>query len=112
MKRAATLEVPPISLDPAAAAPLWRQLAIGLRVAIANGRLGPGARLPSTRTLARRLAVSRTTVMAAYDDLAASDLLRGRTGAGSYVSGAARVVVPRQISFRDDSGNVLMLASL
>ena len=92
--------------------PLWSQVSIGLRVAIANGVLRPGARLPSTRVLARQLNVSRTTVMAAYDDLASRGLLTGCTGAGSFVAYAARASAPLLVRFQDDSGNLLGLGSL
>ena len=112
MKRAARLNALSLSLDAAATPPLWWQLSVGLRVAIANGRLGPGARLPSTRELARRLKVSRNTVMAAYDDLMARGLLDGRTGAGSFVSDAARAVAPLRFWFQDASGNRLALGPL
>jgi GntR family transcriptional regulator/MocR family aminotransferase len=112
MKRPARLDPPPLSLDPAAATPLWWQLSIGLRVAIANRRLGPGARLPSTRELARQLGVSRNTVMAAYEDLAARGLLIGYTGAGSFVANTVRTVAPVRIWFEDDSGNLLTVAPL
>ena len=112
MKRAATLNALPLSLDPAVTEPLWSQLSVGLRVAIANGRLGPGARLPSTRALARRLNVSRNTVMAAYDDLMARGLLHGRIGAGSFVSETARAVAPLRMWFEDVSGNLLALGPL
>jgi|SRR6185295_13498462 len=110
MKRAATLDTPAVRLDPEAATPLWRQLSVGLRLAIATGRLGPGARVPSTRELARRLHVSRNTVAYAYDDLAARGLLCGRIGAGSFV--AATPGSRAGTWFRDDSGNLLILTGL
>src|SRR5881296_3753859 len=100
MKRAAKLNAIPLALDSAAPTPLWRQLAVGLRLAIANGRLGPGARLPSTRALARRLDMSRNTVMAAYEDLAARGLLVGHTGAGSFVASTAARSLPHGSGFR------------
>ena len=112
MKRTANLNPLPLVLDSAASTPLWRQLSIGLRVAIANGRLGPGARLPSTRALARRLEVSRNTVMAAYDDVAARGLLVGYTGAGSFVASTTRTIAAARIWFQDDSGNLLTLGPL
>ncbi|ABM40165.1 transcriptional regulator, GntR family (plasmid) [Polaromonas naphthalenivorans CJ2] len=46
-----------------------------LRNQIADGTLVPGARAPSTRSLAAELAVSRTTVTAAYEQLAAEGFL-------------------------------------
>ena len=46
--------------------------------------MSPGARLPSTRALARTLGVSRNTVLTAYDEPAARGLIRGRRVAGMY----------------------------
>jgi GntR family transcriptional regulator/MocR family aminotransferase len=54
--------------------------------AVADGRLRPGERLPPTREMARRLAVSRNTVALAYERLAAEGILEGRAGAGTFVS--------------------------
>ncbi|HEY3464627.1 MAG TPA: PLP-dependent aminotransferase family protein [Amycolatopsis sp.] len=61
---------------------IYRQL----RDAVLDGRLRTGERLPPTRELARRLAVSRNTVAVAYDRLTADGFLTGRVGAGTYVS--------------------------
>jgi len=54
--------------------------------AILDGRLRPGERLPPTRELAGRLAVSRNTVAVAYDRLTADGFLVGQVGAGTFVS--------------------------
>ena len=59
-----------------------------LRVAILDGRLQPGAKLPSTRMLAEELAVARNTVMGAYEQLLAEGYLEGETGSGTYVARA------------------------
>lgn len=70
-----------IDIDRAAALPLARQLYEQLRSAIAGDRLGQGYRLPSSRRLAGQLGVSRNTVCAAVDQLAAEgyvDISRGR----------------------------------
>jgi GntR family transcriptional regulator / MocR family aminotransferase len=70
-----------IDIDRGAAGPLARQLYEQLRSAIAGNRLRQGYRLPSSRLLARQLAVSRNTVSAAIDQLAAEGYLdRGRPG--------------------------------
>ncbi len=45
---------------------------------IASGLLGPGARLPSTRSLAAEWGISRTTVTAAYEQLIAEGYLDTR----------------------------------
>lgn len=65
--------------------PLSLQVTRQLQQAIDAGRLAPGTGLPSTRSLARLLAVSRNTVLSAYDELVARGVLTGRRGAGMYV---------------------------
>ena len=52
-----------------------------LREAMRDGRLVPGAALPSSRSLARDLGVARGTVSAAYSQLAAEGYLDIRQGA-------------------------------
>ncbi len=64
---------------------IYRQL----RQAILDGRLRAGERLPPTRELAAQLAISRNTVSAAYDRLAAEGFLDGRMGSGTFVRAAA-----------------------
>src|SRR5262249_1414569 len=71
---------------PGAQRPLNQQMYEGLRAAILEGRLRAGARLPSSRLLARDLAVSRNTVLSAYDQLTDEGYLRGRAGRGTRVS--------------------------
>ncbi|TCK43469.1 GntR family transcriptional regulator [Paraburkholderia sp. BL8N3] len=64
------------------------QLARMLRDAISGGKLKPGERLPSTRTLADSLEVSRGTVTAVFSQLSAEGYVEGRMGAGTIVSRA------------------------
>ncbi len=66
--------------------PLQQQVYDGLRRSILEGRLAPGSRLPSTRTLARELGVSRNTVLLAYDQLLAEGYVVGRVGSGTFVA--------------------------
>jgi DNA-binding transcriptional MocR family regulator len=56
---------------------------------IASRALMPGARLPSIRAMAQALAVSKTTVVDAYDRLVADGTITARRGSGFYVSGRA-----------------------
>ncbi len=78
-----------ISLDcSSSAAPIYRQIYEGVRSGILAGRLRAGTRLPSTRTLAAELAVSRTTVVTAFEHLLAEGYLDGRVGSGTYVAGS------------------------
>jgi GntR family transcriptional regulator/MocR family aminotransferase len=53
---------------------------------ILKGVLAEGARLPSTRELAARWQVSRSTVEAAYDQLRGEGYTAGTVGSGTYVS--------------------------
>lgn len=71
--------------------PAYRRLAEALRTAIRRGEAGPGERLPAERVLARVLAVSRTTVVAAYEVLRQEEWLESRQGSGTRVcpAGAA-----------------------
>jgi GntR family transcriptional regulator/MocR family aminotransferase len=66
---------------------IYRQV----RRAILNGQLRPGDCLTPSRELARALAVSRSTVIVAYERLAAEGFVMSRLGAGTFVSeGLAR----------------------
>lgn len=69
--------------------PLYRKLADALARAADEGALEAGERLPSERELAGSLAVSRSTVVAAYDELRARDVLERRRGSGTRVNGRA-----------------------
>ena len=57
-----------------------------MRAAIREGRLTPGATVPSTRTLASQLGVARGTVVEAYAQLAAEGWLRTSQGAPTKVA--------------------------
>ncbi|WP_329084647.1 MocR-like pyridoxine biosynthesis transcription factor PdxR [Streptosporangium sp. NBC_01469] len=79
----------PVSVDRGAGTALAVQLGDRLRDAMRGGTLTSGERLPSTRALARRLAVSRTVVTEAYQQLYAEGWLEGRHGSGTYVADMA-----------------------
>ena len=66
--------------------PLAARLQGALRDAVRAGRLAPGERLPSTRTLARDLGVSRRLAVEAYAQLVAEGWLEARQGAGTSVA--------------------------
>ncbi|MFH7338026.1 PLP-dependent aminotransferase family protein [Streptomyces sp. KHY 26] len=81
-----------LHLEPAGAGGLRRGLTDALRDAVRTGRLAPGTRLPSSRTLAGDLGIARNTVAEAYADLVAEGWLTARQGSGTRV--AERAVVP------------------
>ena len=64
---------------------LSRRLASALRRAVDSGLLGDGARFPPERALAAALAVSRSTVTTALDELRADGVLASRQGSGSVI---------------------------
>ena len=70
-----------------AAGPLYRQLEAQIKDAIWAGRLQPGERLPSTRQLAKDLAVARNTTINAYRQLIVEGYLVTETGSGTRVAG-------------------------
>ncbi|MFF2521941.1 MocR-like pyridoxine biosynthesis transcription factor PdxR [Streptomyces liangshanensis] len=63
-----------------------------LREAVRTGRLAPGARLPSSRSLAADLGIARNTVADAYGELVAEGWLTAQQGSGTRV---ARRATPR-----------------
>lgn len=87
-KHAGGALLPSIAIDRTSGAPLGAQLARALRDLIVAAVLRPGDRLPSSRTLASDLGLSRTTVVDVYDQLTAEGLIVSRVGDGAYVSPA------------------------
>jgi GntR family transcriptional regulator / MocR family aminotransferase len=85
-KRAATVPATGITLDRAGQLPMHRQLYQRLRAAILAGELPSGTRLPSTRSLATELGVSRITALTAYEQLRDEGYLDGQVGAGTTVA--------------------------
>src|SRR6188508_1002528 len=70
-------------------APLRHRLADAVVAELRSGRLRPGDALPSTRSLAASLALSRGPVVAAYDELAAAGFVVSRAGSGAVVAPGA-----------------------
>lgn len=72
---------------------LRKGLTDALRAAVRGGRLAPGTRLPSSRSLAADLGIARNTAADAYADLVAEGWLTARQGSGTRVAERA-VVAP------------------
>ncbi|MFY1634886.1 PLP-dependent aminotransferase family protein [Solwaraspora sp. WMMB335] len=68
-----------------ASGPLYILLADAIQRAVQRGELPLGSRLPAERPLAEALAISRTTVAAAYELLSQREVVARRQGAGTYV---------------------------
>ena len=74
-----------IALDRSSGEPLQVQLSEQLRRLILAGTFRRGAKLPSSRSLAADLAVSRVTVVAAMEQLVSEGYADPRRGSGLYV---------------------------
>jgi GntR family transcriptional regulator/MocR family aminotransferase len=85
--------MPPVMLE--AGAPLYRQLTDWFRQAILDGRLRPSQRVPSSRSLAKELGISRIPVLSAYEQLQAEGYLETTVGAGTRVANAIPKSKPR-----------------
>lgn len=72
-----------LGTQPAGGGPAYRLLADRIRGAVLDGRLAVRSGLPSERELAAGLALSRTTVAAAYALLRKEGWLESRRGSGS-----------------------------
>src|SRR5215470_4365460 len=92
-----------LKLDRGARRSLQHQLLEQLGRALLQGQIAAGQRLPSTRTLARALGVSRNVLEAVYDELVVEGYMVRRHGSGTYVAddltalpGQPRQAAPKQ----------------
>ncbi len=72
-------------LDPKSAVPLYEQISVRLKAAVATGDLRAGDALPSVRQLAGRLRINPATVVQAYRAMEAEGFVEMRQGSGSFV---------------------------
>ena len=86
--------VPIIQIDRRAREPLHRQIYNAYRTAVVSHSLRPKERVPSTRTLASELGISRIPVLNAYAQLLAEGYFETHVGAGTAVSS----MLPDQIT--------------
>jgi GntR family transcriptional regulator / MocR family aminotransferase len=89
LKARTETRIPCLILNRGSQEPLYRQIVRQIAAAIAAGALVAEVRLPSSRSLAKILRVSRNTVVAAYSELIANGLIRAMRGAGVRINGAA-----------------------
>ncbi len=71
--------------------PQQRRLYEAAKTAIHQHQLGAGNKLPSSRDLARDLGISRNTVIAAFEQLAAEGYVTSALGSGTYVADLAEL---------------------
>lgn len=75
-----------LGIDREDAEPFQSQIARQVRSLVLGGRLKPGAKLPSSRSLSDQLAVARATVVEAYEQLIGEGYLETRLGSGTTVA--------------------------
>lgn len=66
--------------------PIGSQVYHAIRKAILDGRLASGSRLPSSRTLAEMMSISRNSVISGFERLIDEGYLFTRRGAGTFVA--------------------------
>lgn len=90
-----------LKLDAALATPLYHQLARQLGDAIETGAWQAGEALPSERTLAEALEISRITARKALDRLAEQGLIRRTHGSGTFIAPRFNQPLTRLVSFTE-----------
>lgn len=88
-----------IQIEPSNGVPIYEQIVRQVKFAVADGTLVPGQLIPSTRDLARQLAVNPNTIQRAYQQLQAESVLESLRGRGQAVCQGA---VKRCVQERGD----------
>lgn len=78
-----------VQLDVHSDIPLYKQLVEGMRSMISSGQLVSGQKLPSSRELAKTLAISRFTASKAYEELIRQGCLETQPASGTFVCATA-----------------------
>lgn len=75
-----------INIDRESEEPIYKQLIRQIQMQVESGNLPAGTRLPASRTLAKRIDISRISVVNAYAELRAEGFLSAHAGRGTFVS--------------------------
>ena len=75
-----------ITLDPSSGVPFYRQIIRWIENAVLSGRLAPGERLPTIRSLAIELTMNPNTIAKAYAELELRGIVATQVGNGTYVA--------------------------
>jgi len=80
------------ALDNSNGAPIYRQIIQQIEYAILSGRMRPGDRLPTIRSLAVELKTNPNTIARAYGELEIRGILATQVGSGTYIADKKPVV--------------------
>lgn len=95
-------------LDHRSPIPIYVQLQIQVKQAVAGGVLEKGDQLPSVRELSGRLAVNPNTVARAYQELEREGIIETLRGRGTFVVEAKTLAPPaRRLRVSDALDNLL-----
>ncbi|MGB7338316.1 MAG: PLP-dependent aminotransferase family protein [Phototrophicaceae bacterium] len=75
-----------INIDRESEEPIYKQLIRQIQMQIESGNLPAGTRLPASRILAKKIDISRISVVNAYAELRAEGFLSAHAGRGTFVS--------------------------
>jgi GntR family transcriptional regulator len=81
-----------IEIDPTSSQPIFDQVAMQIKFAIAAGTIRAEEMIPSVRDLSKQLAINPNTVARAYRQLQDDDLISLRRGMGLAVSAGAEEI--------------------
>lgn len=97
-----------IEVDLGSGVPPYEQIRLQVLAHVSAGRLGPGDRLPTIRTLAADLGVAPGTVQRAYRELEGAGVVRTRRRTGTVVAEAPPGVVDAEVAaLRDEAARLV-----
>ena len=73
-------------LDQTNGTPIYRQIIQQIEYAILSGRMQPGDKLPTIRSLAVELKTNPNTIARSYNELEIRGILETQVGSGTYIS--------------------------
>lgn len=74
------------SLDVKSGVPYYKQIILQVEMAIADGRLTKGTKLPTVRALAVDLSINPNTVARAYGEMEIRNIVVTQQGSGTFIS--------------------------
>ncbi|MCK5736431.1 MAG: GntR family transcriptional regulator, partial [Spirochaetaceae bacterium] len=73
-------------LDQTSGVPYYRQVIKQVEMALADGRISKGSKLPTVRSLAVHLQINPNTVARAYSEMEIRGIVNTQQGTGTFIS--------------------------